>query len=147
MLKNRQAVGGLISLIGLVVVFAISSVAYLEINSTQSNFISNSIQINQLISDRNQESLNFTDIKNNNTHYNVTITNIGSEPIIIDSYLVRNDTSLSGKGIIGIKIQSGDESLTSISANTPDASTDKIVFVTELGKKCVMPGDAGFREC
>ena len=92
--KKRRAVGGLISLIGIIVVFGISSVAYLEISSSQTNLINQSLEANQKISDKNNARLNFTEplLNWNGTHNLLPIDNIGSDTITIHSYIVSNST-------------------------------------------------------
>jgi len=143
MLQNRRAVGGLISLIGIVIVFGITSVAYLELSSSQTNLINTSINANQKISDRNNERLNFTAITSPGS---VTVNNLGSETVIIHSFITKNGKSLVGKSKIDTKIFAGDSKI--ISGVTGSAnSNDKIIFITSLGKKCMVSEGVSFRVC
>ena len=148
-IKKRRAVGGLISLIGLIVVFGVVSVAYLQLTSSQTEVSKTSFAISQKISDRNMERLNFTSISNNSTHYFLEVENLGSKTAILNSFLIQNSTSISGKGELGIKLFAAEKTITPIFlvSSLPNPSDDKIILITDLGKKCVIPGDGGFRLC
>lgn len=146
MLEKRRAVGGLISLIGIVIVFGITSVAYLELSSSQTNLINTSINANQKISDRNNEKINFTNIVPNVNNFDITIDNLGSETVIIHSLIVKNDTSLVEKKEINKKIFAGGPTITENVIGSAD-SNDKIIFITSLGKKCIVSEGVSFRVC
>lgn len=145
---KRRAVGGLISLIGIMVVFGIVSVAYLELSSAQTSLISTSLVANQKVSDKNNAQLNFTNIVEiPNTRYDLTIDNIGSETMIIHSYIVDRNKVIIDKGEIGSSINAGSENTVSINAVTTIPSSDVIIITTDLGKKCIVPADVSYRLC
>lgn len=146
MLQKRRAVGGLISLIGIVIVFGVTSVAYLELSSSQTSLINTSISTNQKISDRNNERLNFTAIIPNMNNFDVTINNLSSETVVIHSSITKNSNSLVGKKEINTKIFAGDSKTIS---NIPGSvnQNDKMIFITSLGKKCTVSEGVIFRIC
>ena len=146
MLEKRRAVGGLISLIGIVIVFGITSVAYLELSSSQTNLINTSINANQKISDRNNERLNFTNIAPSGNNFDITVDNLGSETVIIHSFVTKNDTSLVGENEINVKIFAGEQQTVQDVTGSLDTD-DKIIFITSLGKKCIVPEGVSFRVC
>ena len=146
MLEKRRAVGGLISLIGIVIVFGITSVAYLELSSSQTNLINTSINANQKISDKNNERLNFTAITPQINNFDVTVNNLGSETVIIHSFITKNSNSLVGKKEINTKILAGDSKIISDVIGST-SSNDKIIFITSLGKKCMVSEGGSFRVC
>lgn len=146
MLEKRRAVGGLISLIGIVIVFGITSVAYLELSSSQTNLINTSINANQKISDRNNERLNFTAIIPQGNNFDITVDNLGSETVIIHSSITKNGKSLVGKKEINTKIFAGTSgSIVNVAGSAN--SNDKIIFITSLGKKCMVSEGVSFRVC
>lgn len=150
MLQKRRAVGGLISLIGIVIVFGITSVAYLELSSSQTNLINTSINANQKISDRNNERLNFTVIVPQGNNFDVTVNNLGSETVTIHSFITKNFTDgnylLVGKNEVNTKIPAGgSKTISGVVGST--SSSDVITFVTSLGKKCAVPEGVNFRVC
>lgn len=55
-MKSRRAVGGLISMIGLIVVFGIAGVAFLSLNAQQTSLFSAQQRVNEIQHDRNVES-------------------------------------------------------------------------------------------
>ncbi|MFB5608742.1 MAG: hypothetical protein ACE5Q5_00775 [Nitrosarchaeum sp.] len=146
MLQKRRAVGGLISLIGIVIVFGITSVAYIELSSSQTNLINTSLNTNQKISDRNNERLNFTTIAPQGDNFNITIDNLGSNTVTIHSIITQNDNSLVGINETNTKIFAGDKQ-TIVNVVGSVAPNDKMIFVTSLGKKCMVPEGVSFRIC
>lgn len=140
-------------MIGIVIVFGIASAAFLQINSTQQSFVTSSVNVNKMISDRNDQRLNFTIMPITPNGYNVTAKNISSKTIYLVSYLWVNTTN----GIAGIhKADYLDEknfttpgkSLNINITSTQDSTTDKyIILVTDLGKKCLVPIGVNFRVC
>ena len=146
--KKRRAVGGLISLIGIIVVFGISSVAYLEISSSQTNLINQSLEANQKISDKNNARLNFTNIVEfTNDHYDLTLDNIGSDTITIHSYIIDRNNVVIDKGEINSSINAGNERTITVNSDTTQPASDIIMIVTDLGKKCIVPADVSYRIC
>lgn len=148
-LKERRAVGGLISLIGIVIVFGIVSIAYLELSSSQTNLISTSLVTNQKISDKNNARLDFTSISNGTNYYDFMVNNIGSKTTTIHSYIVSNSTHhVIGTGEKNIPVSAGKTILFSTNAlNQFPQPSDLIWIVTDQGKKCLIPGDVSFRIC
>lgn len=147
MLKKRRAVGGLISLIGIVIVFGITSVAYLELSSSQTNLINTSINANQKISDRNNQSLNFTSIIAGASKYTVSVDNLGSETTTIHSQITKNGKTVVGKEELNDKIFAGTNKDVIVNLDSGPLSGDKIIFITSLGKKCIVPEGVSFRVC
>jgi archaellum component FlaF (FlaF/FlaG flagellin family) len=147
MLEKRRAVGGLISLIGIVIVFGITSVAYLELSSSQTNLINTSINANQKISDRNNERLNFTSISGGGSQYTVNVDNLGSETITIHSQITKNGKTIVGKEEINDKIFAGTNKDVIVNLDVASSSGDKIIFITSLGKKCIVSEGVSFRVC
>lgn len=149
-LKKRRAVGGLISLIGIIVVFGIVSAAYLEISSAQTNLISTSLVANQKISDKNNARLNFTSTPVIiGPNYELDIDNIGSDVITIHSYIVYNSThDIIGKGEKNTSINPGN-SITFVTnaIDIPNSDSDVVLVVTDLGKKCIVPEGVSYRIC
>lgn len=149
-LKKRRAVGGLISLIGIIVVFGIASVAYLEISSAQTNLINKSLVANQKISDKNNARLNFTNILPNvsgSDQYELTIDNIGSNAVSIHSYIIDRNNVIIGKGEINSSINAGNGKTIFTDTFDIDPTSDVIIIVTDLGKKCIVPADVSYRIC
>lgn len=147
-LKKRRAVGGLISLIGIIVVFGISSVAYLEISSSQTNLINQSLEANQKISDKNNARLNFTNIVEfTNDHYDLTLDNIGSDTVTVHSYIINRNNVVIDKGEINSSINAGNERTITVNSATTQPASDIIMIVTDLGKKCIVPADVSYRIC
>lgn len=148
MLEKRRAVGGLISLIGIVIVFGITSVAYLELNSSQTNLITTSINANQKISDRNNERLNFTDVMYGISSYSITVHNLSSDTILIHSQITERENTVFGKEEINKKIHAGSSESITVNLNDTPTSTDKTIFITSSGKKCLVPIiDGSFKLC
>jgi hypothetical protein len=147
--RNRRAIGGLISLIGIIVVFGITSVAYLELSSSQTRLINTSILTNQRMSDQTNEHLNFTSITSMGIDYDIQVENIGSKPITIHSFIIDRNKSLVGKGEIDSKIQPGDVGniSTGLISGTPISNEDNLIFTTSFGKRCIIPADVSFRIC
>ena len=146
-MKNRRGVAGLISLIGLVIVFGIGSTAYLELTSSQTKLVETSIKANQKITDRNHEYLNFTDISNDASGYDVTVKNLSSETIILDSFLIVNGKSLEAKNFLDVSIAADDEEILRLERSGPIPATDRITIVSDTGKKCIFSGGVNFRIC
>lgn len=148
MLQKRKAVGGLISLIGIIIVFGITSVAYIELSSSQTNLINSSLNANQKISDRNNERLNFTSILSGGSTYSTTVYNLGSDTITIHSQITERANAVFGKEEINKKIHAGSSELITVNLDGTPLSTDKTMFITNLGKKCLVPiVDGSFRVC
>lgn len=147
--KNRRAVGGLISLIGIIIVFGIASVAFLELSSSQARLVNTSIFSSQRISDQNNEQFNFTSILDGTTKYDIQVENIGSNPSTVHSFLIDRNKSLIGKGELDVSILPGEtvSMSTVLSSGTTIPIDDNIIFSTLSGKKCVIPADVVFRIC
>lgn len=143
---KRRAVGGLISLIGIIVVFGVVSVAYLELSSAQTNFINTSLLSNQKISDKNNAMLNITDIATSGK-YDIIIDNMGSDPVTIHSYLVKRDNSIIDKAEVDTLIPAADDDVVSTNSFTTQPSSDTLLIITVDGKKCSIPADVSYRLC
>jgi hypothetical protein len=148
-LKKRRAVGGLVSLIGLIVVFGIVSIAYLELSSSQTNLINTSFSISQKIADKNNQRLNFSNIQITGSDYTINVENLESETIIIHSQITEQANKVFGKQEINEKIFAGSSPI-SLTINLDGSPTggENTMFVTSLGKKCLVPVVEGsFRLC
>ncbi|CDI05652.1 hypothetical protein [Candidatus Nitrosotenuis uzonensis] len=152
--SNHRGVGGLISLVALIIVFGIASIAFLDINAIQSRFLEASIEVNNIQMNRNNEQLNFT--ASSGLPYTVEMTNMWSRQTVLDSYVAfdsagtitiqryLNETTIPNKQNI---IPSGHT--TSIVFDIPNATVNdvKILFVTENGKQCIVPIPISWRVC
>lgn len=148
-MKKRRAVGGLISLIGIIIIFSIASLAFLELNSIQTGLTITSNKISKMILERNTESLNFTMITPNpGVSYTFDGDNIGNQASIINSYLLLStDGKINGQGYLNEKTKVG-KSFTFDVNEVPNALSDNsIVFVTDSGKTCTIPLGVTFRIC
>lgn len=144
---KHRGVGGLISMIGLVIVFGIASAAFLQINSAQQSFIASSVNVNKIILDKNNQKLNFTIINNGlNQNYTVGVNNTSSQTISLDSYLLVDSTGIrTAKYLDGKNTTAGKSFQFNI---TKSQLGDKhVIFVTDLGKKCLVPIGVSFRVC
>lgn len=145
---ERRGVGGLVSLIALVIVFGIASLAFLDINSNQTNLVNTSIKLNKKMTDRNNESLNFTTVHPNATSYQITVRNLWSETTKLTSYVViDNANKVTAFGYQNDVVKAGAQSTFVI--NDPKGTTidQNIVFLTDNGKKCVIPVTVAWRLC
>ncbi len=162
--KSRRAVGGLISLIALIIVFGIASLAFLEINLTHADFVLNSIHVNEKQFNRINEQLNFTIINATATEpitYNVTISNIWNDKSTLESHITinspdqvtfqrhLNETTVPSKqNIIGSE---DDSTLNFVNDVNSTHNDETIIFVTNNGNKCIIPvppeGDSINRLC
>ncbi|MBI5378281.1 MAG: hypothetical protein HZA82_06625 [Thaumarchaeota archaeon] len=144
---KHRGVGGLISMIGLVIVFGIASAAFLQINATQQSFVASSININKVILDKNNQRLNFTITSVPPTSYKIGVNNTSSQTIFFDSYLLVNSTGIrQAKYLDGKNITAGKSFQFDINL-TPNGADKHIIFVTDLGKKCLVPIGVDFRIC
>lgn len=143
---KHRGVGGLISMIGLVIVFGIASAAFLQINSAQQSFIASSVNVNKIILDKNNQKLNFT-ITSTGTSYKVGVNNTSSQTISLDSYLLVNSTGIRKAQYLDGKNTTAGKSF-QFNINLQPESADKhVIFVTDLGKKCLVPIGVSFRVC
>lgn len=143
---KRRAVGGLISLIGIMVVFGIVSVAYLELSSAQTNLINTSLLSNQKISDKNNAMLNMTDITDSG-RYEITIDNISSDSITIHSYIVERNNSIMDKAEVNTLINAGNNDVILTNSFATEPISDTLLIITSDGKKCSIPADVSYRLC
>lgn len=143
---KHRGVGGLISMIGLVIVFGIASAAFLQINATQQSFVASSININKVILDKNNQRLNFT-ITDNVSSYKIGVNNTSSQTIFLNSYLLVDSTGIRQAEYLDGKNVTAGESM-QFDINIASSSADKhVIFVTDLGKKCLVPIGVDFRIC
>lgn len=146
---KRRAVGGLISLVALILVFGVATLAFLDINSTQAKFVLNSIDINKQQFDKNKERLNFT-ITNTTSGklYEVKIANLWSEQTTVESHITVNSsdvvvfqrhlnkTTMPSKQNI---INPTAEKLLNFTDSNATHKDIKVLFVTSNGNKCIIP--------
>ncbi|TBR23466.1 MAG: hypothetical protein EPO63_05625 [Candidatus Nitrosotenuis sp.] len=144
---KHRGVGGLISMIGLVLVFGIASAAFLQINSAQQSFVSSSVNINKIIMDKNNQRLNFTLVPITSSKYIVGVNNTSSQTISLDSYLLVNSTGIRTAKYLDGKSTTAGKSV-QFDINLEPKPEDKyVIFVTDLGKKCLVPIGVSFRIC
>ena len=135
MLKKRKAVGGLVSLIGLIVVFGIASIAYLELSSSQTSLINTSFSISQKIADKNNQRLNFSSITTGGSSYTINIENLGSETVSIHSQITEQANKIFGKEKINEKIFAGSNPVSlTISLDGIPVGGENTMFVTSRKK-------------
>lgn len=160
--KSRRAVGGLISLIALIIVFGIASLAFLEINLTHADFVLNSIHVNEKQFNRINEQLNFTITNSTGADtYTVIISNIWNDKSTLESHINLNSenevtkkrylnatTVPSKQNIIGLE---EDSTLNFVNDLNSTHNDETIIFVTNNGNKCIIPvpteGDSINRLC
>ncbi|WKT57985.1 hypothetical protein QVH35_00050 [Candidatus Nitrosotenuis chungbukensis] len=143
---KHRGVGGLISMIGLVIVFGIASAAFLQINATQQSFVASSINVNKVILDKNNQRLNFT-ITDSGSSYTVGVNNTSSQTIFFDAYLLINSTDIrQAKYLDGKNVTAGRSFQFDINL-VPNGADKHVIFVTDLGKKCLVPIGVDFRIC
>ncbi len=99
--SSRRGVGGLISLIAILIVFGIASVALLSVLNAQTSLFGTQIDISEIQHDRKIESLTL-EIRScgpqNKTHFNtleIRINNTSSQTSSIDAMLFLNDTDVT----------------------------------------------------
>ncbi|MGI0010601.1 MAG: hypothetical protein ACREAE_04290 [Nitrosopumilaceae archaeon] len=148
-MKSRRGVGGLVSLIALVIVFGIASLAFLDINSNQTDLVNTSIKINKKMTEKHNESLNFTTTKPTDTSYQITARNLWSETTKITSYVViKTDSKVSALGYLNNKIvKAGAQSTFTINDPKGTINDQNIILLTDNGKKCVLPVTVSWRLC
>lgn len=158
MFSKRRAVGGLISMIGIIAVFGIASAAFIELNSLQASFVNTSITVNKLVTEKNNERINFTIIRtpfeNGNKNYTINSTNIGSVKSTINSYILVDADSVNNTNYLdsitatpGKNFTQFNVTLSGTPTSFPDGAENIIIFLTDFGKKCTVPGDVSFRVC
>lgn len=148
-LRTRRGIGGLISLVALIIVFGIASVAFLELNSIQASFLNTGVEINNIQMDRTNERLDFTVLNGTGDMlYNFTITNIWSDKTMLHSFITINNTNdaavqkyLNSSTIPGKQniISAAEQSMFNFTNNNATHQDEKIIFVTSVGKKCLIP--------
>ena len=145
---KHRGVAGLISLIGIVVAFSIASAAFLELNSSQNNLSSTSNKISSLLSDKANERLLFQNITFSTDHYKIQLENIGSKKSSLNSYLLVNDTSIRAQGYLNETFALPAKSFDDVNVNvTSSDPLDVFIFMTDRGKKCIIPIGASDRIC
>ena len=133
-------------MIGLVIVFGIASAAFLQINSAQQSFVASSVDVNKIILDKNNQRLNFT-IQSEVSSYKVGVNNTSSQTISLDSYLLVNSTGMRKAEYIDGKNTTAGKSFQFDINLEPKPEDRHIIFVTDLGKKCLVPIGVSFRIC
>lgn len=143
-MKNRRGVGGLISLVGLVVVFGVVATAFIELSAGQADLVSTTIDVNTRLVDKNNELLKFTGV-GPAPDSSITVKNLGGKSATLESYLVVNGKTITDVEYLDKKINPGKNSDITFS---PDLqSGDEIILVTKLGKKCLILVDEGDSQC
>ncbi|MFN3655570.1 MAG: hypothetical protein ACK4TO_09675, partial [Candidatus Nitrosotenuis sp.] len=95
-MKSRRAVGGLISMIGLLVVFGVIGVAFLSLSSQQTSLFTTQQNLNELQHDRNIEAFGGKILRCkefNATHIDfvtIRINNTSSQTLSLNSFIVYN---------------------------------------------------------
>jgi hypothetical protein len=163
-MKARRAVGGLISMIGLLVVFGVIGVAFLSLNTQQTSLFSTQQRLNELQHDRNLETFEGKILGcgvGNNTHAEFTtirINNTSSQSLDLTSFIAHSKTyqNITDSGYfnntkITVKAQQSrifdltdiryDLSATDI---LPDHAT-RMILLSDLGNKIFL--DYNFSLC
>lgn len=98
MLRSRRAVGGLISLVALIIVFGVIALVMIDLNLTQALFFQEQNKISNKLHDRNLESLSFEVLDctpRNETHFDtieIRINNTSPQDSKLESIFFLNDT-------------------------------------------------------
>lgn len=144
-MKYRRGVGGLISLIGILAVFGVATTAFIELNSMQTSLINQSVEVNNKVTDRNKEQLNFTDVSVGNP--TIMVDNLWSKSSAINSYLlIASDKSIQDSGYLNTEVRAGEADI-SITIGAAPSAGDKIVLLTDQGNKCLVQVDRSFGVC
>ncbi len=141
-MKSRRGVGGLISLVGLVAVFGVVATAFIELNLGQADLMSTTVDVNNLLIDKNNELLNFTKVGGGAA---IDVQNLWGKSSTIDSYLLITGKTVSDAKYLDEKIDAGKKS--SFNLETTPLAGDEIIFTTNLGKKCLILVDRGYGLC
>lgn len=161
-MKSRRAVGGLISMIGLLVVFGVIGVAFLSLNTQQTSLFSTQQRLSELQHDRNLESFEGKILnckKTNSTHTDfvtIRINNTSSQSSDLSSFIAYNKVfqNVTDSGYFnGTKItiqalESKIMDLTDIKYNLdaanpapePDHAT-RLILLSNLGNKLILDYD------
>ncbi|MEO9309930.1 MAG: hypothetical protein ABI337_06505 [Nitrososphaera sp.] len=161
-MKSRRAVGGLISMIGLLVVFGVIGIAFLSLSSQQTSLFVTQQSLNELQHDRNREAFDVKILncnKINATHIDfvtIRINNTSSQALNLNSFIVYNiayqnvtDSGYFNNTKIPIQAQQSKiVDLTGIrydldgngSPPEPDGAT-RMVLISDLGNKIIFDYD------
>lgn len=161
-MKSRRAVGGLISMIGLLVVFGVIGVAFLSLSSQQTSLFTTQQNLNELQHDRNIETFGGAILnckKFNATHIDfvtIRIDNTSSQTLSLNSFIVYNiiyqnvtDSGYFNNTKIPVQAQQSKIiDLTDIrydlnaadSSPEPDEAT-RMVLISDLGNKIIFDYD------
>lgn len=159
-MKSRRAVGGLISMIGLLVVFGVIGVAFLSLSTQQTSLFSTQQRLGELQHDRNLEQfvgevLNCK--KTNSTHLDfvtLRINNTSSQSLSLDSVILyntvyQNVTDANYLNGTKIRIQPQESKIFDLTdlryllaADTPPLDhARRIIITTSLGNKAFIDHD------
>jgi len=144
-LKERRGVAGLISVIAIVLVFGIAVTASLHLNSQQASLISSTSRTIDVQGKKATEQLQFkiTSCVIKDSKYEITAkaNSTWSESSILDSAIFVDDAE--NKVTDSVYIPSDYKTIPSmivndevkVNATSAVTAADKVIFVTELGKK------------
>ncbi|MGQ0606608.1 MAG: hypothetical protein ACT4OD_06665 [Candidatus Nitrosotenuis sp.] len=163
-MKSRRAVGGLISMIGLLVVFGVIGVAFLSLNTQQTSLFSIQQRLNELQHDRNLESFEGKIInckETNSTHTDfvtIRINNTSSQSSDLTSFIAYNTTfqNVTDSGYFNntkITIQAQQSRIFDLTDirydlddnDIPQDSATRMILLSDLGNKIIF--DYDFEAC
>lgn len=99
-MKSRRGVGGLISMVGLVIVFGVIAVTLMALNGQQTSVIATGHRVAELQHDRTAERLDLefescTAVIAGKTNLSINVTNAGSETSRITTLLLLRDAPVN----------------------------------------------------
>jgi len=161
-MKSRRAVGGLISMIGLLMVFGVIGVAFLSLNTQQTSLFSTQQRLGEIQHDRNLEGFTGKILnckKINSTHADfvtIRINNTSSQSSNLDSFIAYNTIlqNVTDSGYFNntkITIQAQKSKIFDLvdirydldgagSAPEPDHAT-RMILLSDLGNKIILDYD------
>jgi len=164
-MKSRRGVGGLISMIGLLVVFGVIGVAFLSLNVQQMSLFAAQQQINEMQHDRNLESFGGKVLSCQNSNppdgraesITIRVNNTSSQPLGLGSFILysKQYQNVTDAGYIKVEVPSKMtgfqfqlQNITYDLDGTPDSILDhatRIIIVSDLGNKLIL--DYDFASC
>ncbi len=157
-MKSRRGVGGLISMIGLVVVFGIVGIAFLSLNTQQTSLFATQQKVNELQHDRNTESFTakVLQCQKNGTHakfIQLRVNNTSSQSMNLNSIILYNtayqnvtdSNYFNGTKIHILSQESKIFDLTDLRYHLPNLVpsdyVQRIIMTTDFGNKIILDYD------
>ncbi len=166
-MKSRRGVGGLISMIGLLVVFGVIGVALLSLNTQQTSLFSTQQQLNELQHDRNLETFEAKVLRckeSTSTHADfvtVRINNTSSQVLTVNSFILhnvvyQNVTDAGFSNGTKIRVMPHESKIVDIKNvrylikspdDPPSDNANRMILVTDLGNKLFVDYDFSNANC